>query len=576
MHTASAPCRTCAMSPSVDPSRWTYTDYVCFLKSHGFHNLHILDDYLEWGSRARSSPNVRQPEFSRTMLLEFSKTSTRISDLSDLNKLRLLLREWTSSTQEPTSPGLGKPSGRIIMIENAAPALIDTLGGLLNIDPMFFANHLDENTGPTSQDSHSIEYSTAFVPVNCPKDIEGSLLYSAGNYFRKVDLIPKQPRQKVALARRKISFYLRPNKEPGPWLAVVLVDPPVSSFTLGPTSFDNANPSQQMTVLPYQGGYVDFIEMRKPHSKQHHDFRDCQQNLLPNTFDDLIRHWQIQARDGLFLNNTPTLPHIMRPCLQLAAAETTNLFSYLSTTLTFSAPQTLITSNTALNTTTLTRALTRTITIDSLLSTLKPSLTTTKDFASSQPETASLYRSLLSTLHTHRSTCDAHLQHLTALLHLTSSTATSSLAAPVARASTHLRILLVLLLLAIPTLTACAVFALPESFAPSRQYLYIFLPVALAMSLLLVLLFLPEARERVLWAVKDRICGGLTRKKVLRGERFKRHRETGVREWVGGGGGRRERPGTRGTWGGTGTGLGTGSVSPVVEKRGVREGWDEV
>ena len=83
----------------------------------------------------------------------------------------------------------------------------------------------------------------------------------------------------------------------------ILVDPPLGTFSLATPSFDSAVPCQQLNILPYQGGYLDFIEMRKPHSKHSHDFRICEhQQTLPNPFDDLIRHFQIQARDGLFLD----------------------------------------------------------------------------------------------------------------------------------------------------------------------------------------------------------------------------------------------------------------------------------
>jgi hypothetical protein len=227
MHFDSAPCKTCAMAPSVDPSQWTYTDYVCFLRSHGFHNLGILDEYLAWGANARSSPQIRQPEVARTTLLEFGP-STRVSDLSDLTKLRLLLKEWTRQSRPGSShsnPAAG-PAGRIVLVENIAPSLVDTLGGILNIDPTFFASHLEDASLGSSPDASSspslpssnhrgakdffnVEYITAFTPLNCGKDVEGLSLQAKGNYARRIELVHKQGRQKVALARRKISFCMR-------------------------------------------------------------------------------------------------------------------------------------------------------------------------------------------------------------------------------------------------------------------------------------------------------------------------------------------------------------------------------
>lgn len=242
MHFESAPCKTCAMAPSIDPFQWTYTDYVCFLRSHGFHNLGILDEYLQWGANARASTQIRPPEFSRTTLLEFSDSSTRVSDLSDLTKLRLLLKEWTRPSSSPSVPANG-PSGRIILVENIAPSLVDTLGGVLNIDPTFFATHLEDagfghcpdassspalasTTTRNHKDFFNVEYISAFTPLNCGKDVEGLSLQCKGNYIRRIELVHKQGRQKVALARRKISFFMKQATASDPWLC----KPPYPTF----------------------------------------------------------------------------------------------------------------------------------------------------------------------------------------------------------------------------------------------------------------------------------------------------------------------------------------------------------
>ena len=219
------------MGPSVDPAQWTYTDYVCFLRAHGFHNLGLLDEYLQWGANARASSQVRQPEHSRTTLLEFSKSTTRVSDLSDITKLRLLLNEWTRPTSaQSTSKSSNGPNGRIIMVENIAPSLVDTLGGALNIDPSFFASHLEDSgfgncsdassspalastTTRNHRDFFNVEYISAFTPLNCGKDVEGLSLQCKGNYSRRIELVHKQGRRKVALARRKVSFFMKPNTD---------------------------------------------------------------------------------------------------------------------------------------------------------------------------------------------------------------------------------------------------------------------------------------------------------------------------------------------------------------------------
>lgn len=221
---ASACCKTCAMGPSIDPVDWTYTDYVCFLNSHGFHDLEILDNYLQWGSDARYIPQIRQPRIPRHVLLEFSKAGARISNMSDLNKLRLLVLEWTR--KRPPSPSNTNPAGRILLVEDISPGVIDTLGGILNINPMFFAQHLCDTPAEKSFEPHSnnpltsiskedqstfftIDYPSVFLPVGCGKDFDYSRVCLDGNYRRKLEIPAKQGRNKVAIATRKISYYLK-------------------------------------------------------------------------------------------------------------------------------------------------------------------------------------------------------------------------------------------------------------------------------------------------------------------------------------------------------------------------------
>ena len=226
-------CETCTMAPP-DPQRWTYTDYVCFLRSHGFHNLTCLDDYLRWGVEATHNPSVPRPQKSTTILLEFGSSSFRTSDLTDASKLRVLLKEWTRKTPStPTTPTASKVQGRIIMVNNASPEMIDTLGGLLNIEPAFFASHIADHGIGSMGEVHTasplasqnlrhqkqfftIEYPCAFIAHGCGKDVDIEKLYCKGNYRRRVEVCSKYGKNKVALARRKISFYMK--KSLDPWL----------------------------------------------------------------------------------------------------------------------------------------------------------------------------------------------------------------------------------------------------------------------------------------------------------------------------------------------------------------------
>ena len=529
------------MAPSIDPSQWTYTDYVCFLRSHGFPNLGILDEYLEWGRNAKGSSQVRQPQTSRTMLLEFNKSQTRVSDLSDIKKLRLLLNEW-SRPKSANSTSSTSGSGRIILVEDITPAAVDTLGGLLNIDPSFFATHLEDASMGHSIDASSApalasktmrdqgefftsEYISAFVPIGCPKEVEGLSLQCMGNYPRRIELVQKQGRQKVALARRKISFFMK--KASDSWICVVLVDAPLGSFSTAFTNFNNIVPTQSFAVMPYDGGYLDFISIRKPLDRNHHDFRDCRhRHTSPSAFDELIRHFQIQARDGLFQASQTSLPLFMRPCFQIAASETASFLSYITTTLDSQSPHLTSTNDQSK----LRRNLDRISFIDAYLSRFEPILNRTKVFLSPISDLKEDYRSLISTIHQHRSTCESQLQHTTSLLSSHDTVYLSSMSSEAMRRADYLRYLTIIALIYAPFAIACAIFTMPREFAPAAHYLYGFIPVTAGVTILFLLLVLPESRDS--WpSWKDRMCGGLGRKKLLRDDR--------------------RRPGSRGTSGGS-------------------------
>lgn len=512
---------------NVDPSQWTYTDYVCFLRAHGFHNLGLLDEYLQWGAAGLQSHQVRQPQPSRVNLLEFGKNGTRIADLSDMMKLRLLLKEWQRPVSDQSAPKKG-PTGRIVMVEDINPALVDTLGGLLNIYPTFFASHLDDpgfsNTPDASsspalpsaatrsqKDFFTIEYISAFTPLGCSKEVEGLPLQCKGNYFRRIELIQKQGKQKMALARRKISFCF---KAGDPWLCIVLVDPPLSTFSIGSTNFNAITPSQIFECLPYSGGYLDFIEMRKPISRQHHDFRDCRhRGRNPSIFDDLVRHWQIQARDGLFRGES-NLAIFMRPAFQIAASECGNFFAYLRASLESqsSLPPT-ITDPARTR-----RCLDKCIFIDSLLSRYKLPLQRMKDFVHPCPDLKDDFRQLLLDLHHYRAECDSQMQHITSILQNHESSQIQTLSKESMRRADYLRYLVIIALIYAPFAIACAVFTMPHEFVPAAHYLYGFLPVTAVVTLLFLLLVLPESRDS--WpSLKAAMCGKLTRERLLAKQR---------------------------------------------------------
>ncbi|RMZ88940.1 hypothetical protein DV736_g3831, partial [Chaetothyriales sp. CBS 134916] len=514
------------MAPSVDPSQWTYAEYVCFLRAHGFPNLGMLDEYLEWGlHEGNTVHSIRQPEPSKTALLEFNKNQTRISDLPDLGKMYILLDEWTRP-KSADSTASSTTLGRILLVENISPAIVHILGGILNIDPNFFSSHLenlsmtnvrDSSASPMlasksardQNDFFNIEYISAFILIGCPKEAKGIPLHCMGNYPRRVDLVQKQGCHKVAFARRKISFFM--NKSFDTWLSVILVDPPMGQFGSDFTRFSTIEPSQSFPVVPSVGGYLDFVSMHKPLDRYHHDFRDCRhRRTTPSPFDELVRHYQIQARDGLFVTRPPSLPMYMRPCLQIAASETNSVFNYIHTTLYSSHQQPAVLSSIP-DHPKLRRQLDRAISIDMCLARFDSILTRTKAFVSSgsTPELKEDYRALLFALHRHRATCDLQLQQITSVLPTQDSLSLSNMSSEAIRRADYLRYLTIIALIYAPFVLACAIFTMPHDFAPAAHHLYGFLPFTAVVTLVFVLLVLPESRGPFP-GLREYICSGLT------------------------------------------------------------------
>ena len=514
-----------------DPNRWTYTDYVCFLRSHGYHNLDGLDEFLQWGVDASRGASPQRPQRAAAILLEFGLSSFRTSDLTDTSKMRVLLKEWTrkSADTPPTSAGSGSgrgAQGRIIMVNNINPEVVDTLGSLLNIEPAFFASHISDTATGGAGDAHtgsplasqnnrqqknffSVEYPCAFTTTNCGKDVDIEKLYCKGNYRRRVEVCSRHGKQKVAVARRKMSFYMK--KTLDPWLCVVLVDPAISFFTLGADSYGSYAPSQRLEVSGYQGGYLDFLEQKPPSNKSDHDYRSCgSKPMCPNPFDDLCRHWQIQARDGILDPTEANILKIMRPVFQIAASECTNFFEYIRTTLE-SQPISTSLANDQIKTK---RTLDKVILLDSMLSRYKPILTRIKSYLSSDFDLNEDYRSLLIDLHHYRAECDSQMQHILAVSQIADTTSLASAATESGRQADYSRILTITALIYAPFALACAIFSLPHEFAPAAHYFYGFLPATAGVAIMFLLLVLPEARDP-LPSLKTAFCGKLSRKKLL-------------------------------------------------------------
>ena len=141
----------------------------------------------------------------------------------DLNDLTLLLRN--------TNKERGNTSGRLLIVEDLSNNIIETLGSLLNIDPLFFASHIDiyqddvTTMRPSTAALPSTTRSQNFLNLPYHRVIELGLeslepeqgLLRDMNVPRKVAILPRLKGVKVGLARHCCSILETESKD-GLWL----------------------------------------------------------------------------------------------------------------------------------------------------------------------------------------------------------------------------------------------------------------------------------------------------------------------------------------------------------------------
>lgn len=198
-----------------------YSSYKSYVQARTKRNssLQNLLDFL-------SSDDSRQ-RTCRIACIEFSSLSgIAIRKCLDLNTLKLLLTDRTNGIQ-----------GRLLIVEDLHPDIVETLGSILNLDPFFFASHIDlykfdiSRKRPCmtvslpsrlkSQDFLTLRYHRVF-------DFKHSLprqsLRRDMNVSRKVMMIPSSKGSNLGLARHGCSI-LRVSGDDGFWLGKSIVHP---------------------------------------------------------------------------------------------------------------------------------------------------------------------------------------------------------------------------------------------------------------------------------------------------------------------------------------------------------------
>lgn len=213
--------------------------------------------------------------------------------------------------------------GRLFLIEDLTSNVVETFGSIINIDPLFFASHLDtpsqdinrqapdKATLPSrlkNKDYVNIHYHRTIV-FNCQMPDEYLKLRRDINIHRKVAVLTPIKKRRIGLAQHCVSIY-RTTRTSGDWIALILTDPEISN------RYKSPNGILSYASELFAGGYEDFLPPRPlPPTGPLEPQRS---NLL----DDLLYYFAVGGYP--FPNGNPTLLAFARCPLQIVAREWVN------------------------------------------------------------------------------------------------------------------------------------------------------------------------------------------------------------------------------------------------------------
>ncbi|KAH8891970.1 hypothetical protein GQ53DRAFT_806349 [Thozetella sp. PMI_491] len=217
-------------------------------------------------------------------------------------------------------------AGRLLIVEDPSPGVIELLGLNLGIDPLFFASYIHT----PSVDITVPRPSTALLPSNVRSRSFLSLQYYRPieltpepgviskkmrrycNIPRKVVILPVIKNKRIALLQHGCSVMITHTKD-NAWLGLVLADSPLSHVYTSP---------ERQLIIPsrlFQGGYEDFTDTPEQVAAP------SRSSIL----DDLVFYWK-QAQPPNFNQTAPTLFSLAYYPLKIIAAEWMSLVDITS------------------------------------------------------------------------------------------------------------------------------------------------------------------------------------------------------------------------------------------------------
>ncbi|CAI6336384.1 unnamed protein product [Periconia digitata] len=163
--------------------------------------------------------------------------------------------------------------GRILIIEDLTPEVIELVGTSLDIDPLMFALHLhttqrndarsqtpDDATLPSRLVTQNYMTTTYHRPLICDQK------FTLGGKFerdmavtRKSVFIRSTP---IGLAQHSVSV-IKVRENSDFWIALLLVDPPISSIHYHSGQKEKNGPRIHLSLRPYLGSHEDFLDAPK-------------------------------------------------------------------------------------------------------------------------------------------------------------------------------------------------------------------------------------------------------------------------------------------------------------------------
>ena len=267
--------------------------------------------------------------------LEFSSASGAPSRQNlDLDSLTLLLRGTIKENNDIC--------GRILIVEDPSNHVLEILGSLLIIDPLFFASHIDafqidmSTTRPSTVTLPSTTRSQNFINLHHHRLVEfenlepSQVLHRNMNIPRKVKILPRLKGVNIGLVRHCCSIlktegrdgiwlgtiFLKDHTETHRYIGLILVDPPISNLYVSKSSDNTSTKTLTLQTRLFQGGFEDFLCGPS--------FSD---NLSPKTgpprsspLESFIFYWGIKQPEG-FDVTCPSLFSLSYYPLKMIAAE---------------------------------------------------------------------------------------------------------------------------------------------------------------------------------------------------------------------------------------------------------------